>query len=67
MHGRGSPAFILDRRTACHRWPASSRLTLRSSFSEATELSLADLQVMLEDAIRQENYQEAARLRDVLT
>ncbi|CAK0783492.1 hypothetical protein CVIRNUC_006691 [Coccomyxa viridis] len=39
----------------------------RASPSEAAELSSADLQVMLEDAIRQENYQEAARLRDVLT
>ena len=39
----------------------------RASPSEAAELPSADLQVMLEDAIRQENYQEAARLRDVLT
>ena len=30
------------------------------------EVPLADLQVMLEDAVRQEDYQAAARLRDEL-
>ena len=30
-------------------------------------MPLADLQVMLEDAVRQEDYQAAARLRDELT
>jgi len=50
------------------RWQARYQTSLRaSSSSEATNLPLTDLQIMLEDAIRQENYQEAARLRDVLT
>ncbi|CAL5220593.1 g2633 [Coccomyxa viridis] len=49
------------------RWNKRNRIVSRASSSEATDLSLTDLQLLLEDAIRQENYQEAARLRDVLT
>ena len=42
--------------------------TIRASVTErAEEVPLADLQVMLEDAIRQEDYQAAAKLRDELT
>jgi hypothetical protein len=41
---------------------------LRTSISDASdELSLADIQTMLEDAVRQEDYKTAAFLRDELT
>lgn len=41
--------------------------SIRASVTERTEeVPLADLQVMLEDAVRQEDYQTAARLRDEL-
>ena len=49
------------------RWKTRSHMVVRASSSEATDLSLTDLQLLLEDAIRQENYEEAARLRDELT
>ena len=49
------------------RWTTRTHVVLRASASEATDLSLTDLQLLLEDAIRHENYEEAARLRDVLT
>ncbi|BDA49821.1 probable f-box protein SKIP8 at C-terminar half [Coccomyxa sp. Obi] len=49
-----------------HRRFCSSSLT--SSVTDSTdEVPLADLQVMLEDAVRQEDYQAAAKLRDELT
>ena len=55
------------RKSDVRRLNPRNRLVLRASSSEATDLSMTDLQLMLEDAIRQEDYQEAARLRDVLT
>ncbi|EIE18660.1 hypothetical protein COCSUDRAFT_59969 [Coccomyxa subellipsoidea C-169] len=42
-------------------------MSIRASVTERTEeVPLADLQVMLEDAVRQEDYQAAAELRDEL-
>lgn len=41
---------------------------MKASVTDTTgDLSLADLQTLLEDAVRQEDYQRAAQLRDELT
>jgi len=62
------PGMLVIHAKHMYRWHVRYETRLRaSSSSEATNLPLTDLQIMLEDAIRQENYQEAARLRDVLT
>ncbi|CAL8464307.1 g3842 [Coccomyxa elongata] len=63
LHRGASRTHCVVRRRRRH---CNSSLT--SSVTDSTdEVPLADLQVLLEDAVRQEDYQAAARLRDELT
>ena len=59
--------LVIQVKHMCRRHARYQIRMRASSSSEAANLPLTDLHIMLEDAIRQENYQEAARLRDMLT